>query len=192
MNNKMNPIIKSDILRYKKNKLGANLALLGLAAGCIYFLTLYKQVNNGNYYYTWWIAFDVIYNLFFLLFTFLFSEQVKGYDRSLFPVQMAVGGLQIARIFWLPMCGYLGIAHDGIAKMARGVVIDFGTFFGLSIFLAISGACIIVSGIIGFIRSKEVENFNKKLENGEVDIDATLKELDAQDEAAAASSEEVA
>lgn len=172
MNNQINPVIKSDILRYKKNKLGANLALLGLAAGCVYFLILYSQVNNNNYYYKWSIAVDVIYNLFFLLFVFLFSEQVKGYDRSLFPAQMVVGLLQFARIFWLPLSGF------------RDKAIDAVTFVGLTVFLAISGACIIASGIIGFIRSKEVADFSKKVENGEINIDETLKRLDAEEASA--------
>ena len=78
-----NPVIQKDIMRYKKNKFGANLAILGLAVGCLYFLVLYAQVKNNDFYYTWQIAFDVIYNLFFLLFVFLFSEQVKNYKNGL-------------------------------------------------------------------------------------------------------------
>ena len=170
MKEKMNPVISSDILRYKKNKFGANLALMGLAAGCLYFLVLYAQVKNGDFYYTWQIAFDVIYNLFFLLAVFLFSEQVKNYDRSLFYVQLCVGALQIARIFWLPLTGILAEA------------ISAGVFVAMLIFLALSGVLIICSAVIGFIRSKEVENFNKKVDSGEVDIDKTLKELDEEDE----------
>lgn len=188
----MNPVIKSDILRYKKNKMAANLALIGLALGCLYFLILYSQVKNNDYYYTWWIAFDVIYNLFFMLFVFLFSEQVKGYDRSMFVFQLVVGVLQIARIFWLPLCGLLGVGGNPtfVALKESGAIeggaISLGTFFGLAISLAASGVCIIASGVIGFIRSKEVENFNKKIEDGEIDVDATLKELDAEDERKAA------
>lgn len=158
-----NPVIQNDIQRYKKNKFGANLALLGLACGCLYFLVLYAQVKNKNYYYNWSIAFDVIYNLFFLLFVFLFSEQVKNYNSKLFPLQLIVGALQIARIFWLPLGGLTAEA------------INWGTFLAMTIALAASGALIIASGVIGFIRSKSVENFNKKLESGEVDLDAELK-----------------
>jgi len=158
-----NPVIQNDIMRYKKNKLGANLALIGLALGCIYFLSLYSQVNNDNFYYTWAIAFDVIYNLFFLLFVFLFSEQVKNYNRKLFPVQLIVGALQIARIFWLPLSGILAEK------------INVGSFLLMAIALAASGACIIASAIIGFIRAKSVEDFSKKVENGEVDLEGELK-----------------
>ena len=150
-------------MRYKKNKFGANLAILGLAVGCLYFLVLYAQVKNNDFYYTWQIAFDVIYNLFFLLFVFLFSEQVKNYNRKLFPLQIIVGVLQIARIFWLPFTGMLANA------------ITWATFLAMAIFLAASGACIIASAVIGFIRSKEVDEFSKKLEAGEVDLEVELK-----------------
>lgn len=163
MKKQKNPVIQNDIMRYKKNKLGANLALLGLAAGCIYFLSLYSQVKNNNFYYTWVIAFDVIYNLFFLLFAFLFSEQVKNYNRKLFPLQIIVGALQIARIFWLPLTGILARA------------IDIGSFLLMAITLGISGACIIASAVIGFIRAKSVENFAKKVESGDIDLEGELK-----------------
>lgn len=158
-----NPVIQNDIMRYKKNKFAANLALIGLALGCLYFLVLYAQVKNENYYYNWSIAFDVIYNLFFLLFVFLFSEQVKNYKKNLFIFQLIVGALQVARIFWLPLTGYIDKA------------IDIGTFLAMAIFLAASGACIIASAIIGFIRSKSVEDFAKKVESGEIDLDEELK-----------------
>ena len=44
-------IISSDISRYKKNKLAANLALLGLVFNCLYFMLLYgykiARVGDG-------------------------------------------------------------------------------------------------------------------------------------------------
>lgn len=163
----VNPIIQKDILRYKKNSLAGNLALLGLACGCVYFLTLYGQVKNNNFYYNWSIAFDVIYNLFFMLFTFLFSEQVKGYDSKMFPMQMVVGAFQIGRIFWLPLTGLIAEA------------INIGVFLVMAIALAASGALIIVSGVLGFIRSREVAQFVKQVEEGAIDIDAELAKEDA-------------
>lgn len=167
MNNQSNPVIKKDILRYKKNKPAANLALAGLACGCAYFLVLYAQVKNNDFYYNWSIAVDVIYNLFFMLFVFLFSEQVKNYNRKLFPLQLIVGILQIARTFWLPLTGYL--------KQA----ITLGSFLAMSIFLVASGVLIITSAVIGYIRSRTVETFIRQLEEGSVDLDAELKKEDA-------------
>lgn len=168
-----NPIIKHDIMRYKKNKLAANLALLGIVFACAYFIVLYAQVKNNNFYYKWSIAFDVIYNLFFLLFVFLFSEQVKNYNRKMFVVQMIVGALQIARIFWLPLEGIMNTYASGAGDVT---VISVPTFICMTVFLALSGAFVIASAVIGYIRSKEVESFTQQLENGEIDLDSELKE----------------
>lgn len=168
MNSNKNPILQKDIMQYKKNKFAANLALLGLVLGCIYFMVLYAQVSKGRdfdrYYYKWSIAFDVIYNLFFLLFVFFFSEQVKNYKRNMFVFQLIMGALQIARIFWLPLMGYL----HGPTKI--------GGFLVMAIALGASGACIIASAVIGYIRSKALDNFLKSVENGEINVEAVLKE----------------
>lgn len=189
----INPVIGHDILRYKKNKFGANLALGGLACGCIYFMFLYAVFNTNRKYGEdfffywkpangqfggWGIAFDVIYNLFFLLLVFLCSEQVKNYNRKLFIPQIVVGALQFARIFWHPFTGF----KAGIVEPAKFVI--------MAIALAASGALIIASAIIGYLRSKEVEEFNKTIESGEVDIMAVVKELDEEDERAAAAAAE--
>ena len=182
----VNPVIKDDVQRYRKNKLASLLAILGLVMCCAYFAVLYAQVNNNNYYYKWPIALDVIYNLFFLLFAFLFSEQVKNYNRRLFWLQMVLGVMQIVRIFWLPLAGVTETAYPALADVEfTGRVLSPATFVFLVVFLAASGACIIASGIIGFIRAKSLENFNKKLESGEISVDAVLKELDEADEKAA-------
>ena len=179
----MNPVIKDDIQRYKKNKFASMLALLGLALCCAYFIVLYAQVKNGSYYYKWPIAIDVIYNLFFLLFVFLFSEQVKNYNSKLFWLQMVFGGMQIVRIFWLPLAGISETAYPKLAGIAYVPnALSFSAFICMAVFLAASGACVIASGVIGLIRSKSLENFNKKLESGEVSVEATLKQLDEEDE----------
>ena len=127
---------------------------------------MYAQVKNNNFYYTWAIAFDVIYNLFFLLFVFLFSEQVKNYNRKMFPMQLILGLLQFARIFWLPFTG------------VQANAITIGAFIAMAVFLAASGACIIASAIVGFIRSKSVSDFTKKVESGELNIDEELKKAE--------------
>ena len=186
---KMNPVIKDDIQRYKKNKLAANLALLGLVFCCAYFIVLYAQVKNGNYYYNWSIAIDVIYNLFFLLFVFLFSEQVKNYNRKLFWLQMVFGVMQIVRIFWLPLAGVSETLYPTLTKaiyVADAKPLSSGAFISMVVFLAGSGACVIASGVIGLIRTLSYEKFNKKLESGEVSVEATLKQLDKEDEMKAA------
>lgn len=116
----VNPVIKDDIQRYKKNKLASSLALLGIVFACIYFMFLYGEIDNGNFYYKWPIAIDVVYNLFFLLFVFLFSEQVKNYDRRMFWVQIVVGVMQFVRIFWLPLAGISETAYIKLVGIELG------------------------------------------------------------------------
>ncbi len=176
-----NPIISSDIMRYKKNKLGANLALGAIAFDCLSFMFLYSVVGT-SYYSTWAIAFDVIFNLVFLLITFLLSEQVKNYNSKLVILQIIFGVCQIGRIFWLPLGGLL----------TKPAAIDIGKFLVMAISLGASGVLEIASAVIGYIRSKQVAEFNKKVESGEVDIMETVKQLDAEDAAKAHATPEVA
>ena len=170
-NTTSNPVLSSDILRYKKNKFGANLALLAIVCDCIYFIFLYAVADEAGraYYSNWAIAFDVIFNLVFLLLTFLLSEQVKNYNSKLCILQIVLGALQIGRIFWLPL--------GGITNSA----ITTGKFLVLTISLAASGALEIASAVIGYIRSKQVAEFTKKVEAGEVDVMETIRELDAEE-----------
>ena len=165
-----NPIIKNDIMRYKKNKMGANLALGAIACDCLSFMFLYSVVGT-DYYSTWAIAFDVIFNLVFLLATFLVSEQVKNYNSKLVILQLILGACQIGRIFWLPLGGLL----------VKPRAIKVGKFLVMAIALGASGALEIASAVIGYIRSKQVANFNKQVENGEVDIMQTVRQLDAEE-----------
>ena len=179
----VNPVIKEDIQRYRKNKLASMLAILGLVMCCAYFVVLYAQVKNGDYYYKWPIALDVIYNLLFLLFVFLFSEQVKNYNRKMFWYQIAFGAMQFVRIFWLPLAGVTETVYPTLAGVSyEGAVLSSGAFICMVVFLAASGACVIASAVIGYTRAKSLENFNKKLESGEVSVEAVLKELDEADE----------
>ncbi len=179
----VNPVIKDDIQRFRKNKLASMLALLGLVLCCAYFVVLYAQVENDNYYYKWPIAVDVIYNLFFLLFVFLFSEQVKNYNSKMFWYQIVLGAMQVVRIFWLPLAGVTETVYPALAGVEyTGRVISSGAFICMAVFLAGSGACVIASAVVGLIRSKSLESFNKKLESGEVSVEAVLKELDEADE----------
>lgn len=191
MKNAINPVIKDDIQRYKKNKLASSLALLGIVFACVYFMVLYGQVKNDRFYYKWPIAIDVVYNLFFLLFVFLFSEQVKNYNRKMFWVQIAFGVMQFVRIFWLPLAGITDTVYIKMVDLYSETyeyqaVLSTGTFAVLVVGLAGSGVCVIASAIIGYIRSKSLETFMHKIETGEVSVDATIRELDEADAKACA------
>lgn len=192
-------VIAADIGRYKKNKIGANLALLGLVFNCLYIMVLYSvrvpllEDNSFTKFCSLEIGISVILTLVMLLAAFLASEGVKGYNKKFCIVLIVLAVIQIIRIFGLPLYGFKNnlFYNDGTD------IHDFNYFgynpsnsvFGFTImlvYLAGSAACFIASTVISFLIIQRLEKHNKALESGELDIDEYLKKLDAAEDAAAA------
>ena len=189
-------IISSDISRYKKNKLAANLALLGLVFNCLYFMLLYgykiARVGDGvTDFATIKMGFSVIMTLVVLLAAFLASEGVKGYDKRYAIVLIALAAWQIFRIFGYPLYGYknqlLTVNYLWLeaGNALNTAAVNSAEFAILIIYLCASAACFIASAVIGWVRAVQLESFKKQLEAGEVSVETTLKAMDAEDEAAA-------
>jgi CDP-diglyceride synthetase len=168
---KNNPIIQKDVMRYKKNKLAANLALLGLAFGCLYFLQIYGHYGTAvkNYFYKIHLGVSVIYNLVFLLAVFYSSEGIKNYKIKINYLLFVIAALQVVRIFYFPLQSFQAGAIDGVA------------FTLCVVWLAGSAACIAAAGAIGLIRALQHKSFLAEIENGTVDIDAALAEENAEE-----------
>ena len=171
MNN--NKVLKNDILRYKKNKLAANLALLGLVFGVLYFMFIYgiyaEGVNNASikaFFYKPQLGASVIINLVFLLFVFYCSEEVKAYNQKFAYVEFFIALCQIGRIFYYPVYGHMKNA------MNTGLMIT------CIIFLALSAGCLIASGVFGITKAIAYKKHVDQIENGEIDMNVVLKELD--------------
>lgn len=187
-------IISHDVMRYKKNKLASMLALLGLAFNCLYFMILYAMPKDE--YTTIKIGFSVIVTLVTLLVIFLSSEGVKGYNKKFSIVLLVVAAFQILRIFGYPLdglknntliaannthtIGYLGIYPE-----------DSGMFFALmTIYLAASAGCLIASAVIGWIYAVRLQNFQKKINSGEVVVEDAIAAVEAEEAALAAAQAE--
>ena len=82
--------IKRDILRFKRNKMSANLTLLAILFDVLYFVSIY-QSDVGTYYYNYMIGISVVYNLVVLLAAFLTEEAVKNYKKEYSYIQVALG-----------------------------------------------------------------------------------------------------
>lgn len=190
-------IINVDISRYKKNKLAANLALLGLVFNCLYIMLLYgiKQANTADGTRTWFVSltigFSVILTLIVLLATFLASEGVKGYNKKFSIVLIVLAAFQILRIFGFPLYGlknglltvnYFWYNPDPTNYSVANSVPEFVIML---VYLIASAACLIASAVIGWVRAVQLEKFTKQLEAGEVSVEQTLKAMDAEDEAVA-------
>lgn len=94
--------IQRDRMRFIKNSLSSNLAILGILFNVFYFVSIYKS-DVDTYYYNILIGASIVYNLVFMLAVFLSSEGVKNYKRNYSYLLAAIGALQIGRIFIIPM-----------------------------------------------------------------------------------------
>lgn len=191
-------IVRDDILRYKKNKLGQWLSYGGLAFACLYVMLLYSF--NNNTFYTMLMGGSVMLTLVLLLAAFLCAEGVKVYNKSYCYVLLVIAAIQIARIFiypniawkdqafWFTISGvdhslkdYFGIKLSQVA--ARTILI---------IYLAASAALFAASAIYSYLICLRHEAFNKKIACGEVNVELALKGLEEEQLAARAAKESAA
>lgn len=150
--------IKKDRLRYTKNKTSANLTYLAILFDVLYFVSIYSSDVN-NYYYTITIGLSVVYNLVFLLVAFLASEGLKNYKLSYAYTIIAIGVLQIARIFGIPT-----MAHEAVSTMegVDMIVMDDKQFTYVVVCLLISAVTAIIAGVVGIYKSVTLTKYMKE------------------------------
>ncbi len=151
--------IQRDRMRFIKNSLSSNLAILGILFDVFYFVSIYKS-DVDTYYYNYIIGVSIVYNLVFMLAVFLSSEGVKNYKKNYSYLLAVIGVVQIARIFIIPMQ-----AH-GTTTIVNGesvVVMQDGQFMRVVVYLAVSAACLVASAVVNFIRCGELEAHLKTL-----------------------------
>ena len=151
-------IIKKDRMRFTKNTISSTFCYLSILFNVFYFVSIYSS-NVGNYYYNITIGLSVVYNLLFLLFSFLCSEGVKNYNKLMSFVMIGLGALQIGRIFYIPMKAHsTTISLEGTEIL----VMDDKQFVFVLIWLALSAAFGIAAGVIGVIKTNTLENYKKE------------------------------
>lgn len=186
-------IIHGDLMRYKSNKLASSLALLAIIFNCLYFCLLYSF--RDKFFGTWRLGVSVILTLVVLLVTFLSSEGIKNYNKKFAIALLILAVVQIIRMFGLPLEALKYDIKNGVASQLTGGALNM-RYFGIDlspsvayvmlvVWLAASAACLIASAVIGYINSVKLENFNKKIESGEIVIEDTLTALDKEDAIAA-------
>ena len=182
-------IIHGDLMRYKSNKLASSLALLAIIFNCLYFCLLYSF--RDKFFGTWRLGVSLIV----LLVTFLSSEGIKNYNKKYAIALLILAVVQIIRMFGLPLEALKYDIKNGVASQLTGGALNM-RYFGIDlspsvayvilvVWLAASAACLIASAVIGYINSVKLENFNKKIESGEIVIEDTLAALDKEDAIAA-------
>lgn len=152
--------IRLDRMRYVKNTSSSRLCYLAILLNVLYFISIYKS-DVGSWYYQILVGGSIVYNLLFMLITFLASEEVKNYNKNFSWVLFGVGALQIVRIFILPLQ-----AHSALVKIGSEEILAMGDgqFIRCIIYLAGSAACLIVAGLINLKKSAALERHIRKIE----------------------------
>ena len=152
-------LIKKDRMRYIKNSLSSTFCYIAILFNVLYFANIYST-DVGEYYYTANIGASVVYNLLFLLFTFLCSEGVKKYSKGYSIFLMCIGAMQIVRIFGIPMS-----AHSTVISVNKveTLVMDDGQFYFVIACLILSSVCCIAAGVIGYVKTVILENYKREI-----------------------------
>ena len=150
-------VTKKDRMRFTKNTFSSTLCYLAILFNVFYFVSIYSS-DVGNYY-SYTIGLSVVYNLLFLLFAFLCSEGVKNYNKIMSVVLIVLGVFQVGRIFYIPMKSHATVVSlDGVET----VVMGDKQFTFVVIWLALSAAACIASGVVGIIKTITLENYKKE------------------------------
>lgn len=152
-------LVKLDRMRYAKNALSSRLTYLGILFNVLYFVSIYES-DVGSWYYSITIGASIVYNLVFMLMTFLASEGVKNYKMGYSVLLLVAGALQVGRIFYLPMQAYQ--ATVTIRKVTYPVM-EPAQLTWVIVCLSLSALCCLAAGLIGVIRSRSLAAYNASL-----------------------------
>lgn len=137
--------IAIDMMHYKPNRASFWLILLTIALNVAMFIIIYKT-NTSAVAADLQLGFDLIINVTFMLACFLAAEKTKRYSKEWGITSIVLGGLEAARIFWIPLYYYL---NGGISV---------GSFIACIVLLAGAGAGLIFGGLICLAKYKLLQD----------------------------------
>ena len=145
-----------DRMRFTKNTTSSRLAILAIVFDVLFFISIYKS-DVDTYYYTIIIGASIIYNLVFLLAAFLCSEGVKSYNTGYSWILIALGVIQIVRIFIIPMNAHQTMIGDS-------PVMGNAQFIRTIIYLVASAVGLFASAVINWNKSRALKAHIASLE----------------------------
>ena len=136
--------IRTDRMKYTKNTASSRLCYLAIALDVLFFVNIYES-DRGSWYYQLLIGASIIYNLLFMLFTFLASEGVKNYRQGYSVTLCVTGALQLCRVFVIPYQ-----AMNALIKTAGGMepVMDSAQGIRAIVWLVLSAVCLFLAAFI--------------------------------------------
>ena len=141
-------VVRRDRMRFTKNTLSSTLCYLAILFNVFYFVEIYS--TNSLFYYNMKMGFSVVYNLLFLLFTFLCSEGVKNYSKGYSIFVSVIGVMQFVRIVDIP------------TSAQEAGVMNSKQFTLVCAYLIVSALCCLAAGIIGYMKHVTLENYKKE------------------------------
>ena len=151
--------IKLDRMRYVKDNMPSNFAILAIVFDVLYFVLIYK-INN-EFFYNFLIGVSIIVNLLFMLFGFWSSIEVKNYHGKFGYFMIALGVVQIIRIFVYPMRAHAATYLGPEGEMA---VMNNSQFLRSIIYLVAAAAFMIAGGLMSIKNSKTLQNYLDSVE----------------------------
>lgn len=146
--------ISIDIMHFKSNRSSFWLILLAIALNVAMFIIIYKT-NTSDLKADLQLGLDLLINVIIMLACFLAAEKTKRYSKQWGIISIVLGGIQFARIFWIPLYYYL---NGGI---------NAAYFAACFVLLTAGAASLIIAGVITLIKYRILE-LNKPLLPGAV------------------------
>ena len=132
-----------DMLRYRTHKMGYMLCFLAIICDCVGFAFIYSTITAVDVFN----GLDIIFNILFMLFTFLVAEQVKVYNVKASYAALVLGGLEIGHLFWYPTVLFAA------GNLSNSVYV-------LNVICMITaGASLIIAGIANLFRGTILHNY---------------------------------
>lgn len=174
-------ILQDDLLQYKKNKLPANLALLGLLFNALYFCILYSITTTfqadqqPSLYVNITIGISVLLTLVTLLTTFLSSEGIKAYKKNYCIALLVLAAIQLIRISYYPV---YTLEHQEFYRTYFWIRTGNSTILGVMmiVWLCASAGCLLASAVTGYLSCKKLENHIAAINSGAINMDDVFAE----------------
>lgn len=151
--------LKLDRMRYVKDSLPSTFAILAIVFDVLYFVLIYR-INN-EFFYTYMIGISIVVNLLFMLFGFWCSIEVQNYHGKFGYFMIALGIVQIIRIFVYPVKAHAATVLQGELLIP---VMSNGLYMQSVIYLVASAALMICGGLMSIRNSKILQNYLSSLE----------------------------
>ncbi len=145
--------IRLDRMRYVKNTSSSRLCYLAILTNVLYFISIYKS-DVASWYYQILVGASIVYNLLFMLMTFLASEGVKNYQKNFSWLLLGLSAGQLIRIFILP-----AQAHRATVKVGgtETIVMQSPQFIRVVLYLAVSALCLAAAAVINLKKSRALD-----------------------------------